>query len=319
MTAILVLNWNGADDTIACLQSLSRAEGEFCVFVIDNGSTDDSVVRIQLWIDSQMTLNASVIALDRNYGFARGNNEGLVAIREQEFDSYLLLNNDTEVMPDFLVRLTEFSARYPEYRVLTPKINYFFDKHKVWNCGGRRFLGFRKYFYAEKHDNSVKKVEKLDVNYITGCAMFFYPELLGSDGRLLTERFFFGEEDFEFAIRMKQRGVKMACVMDSLIYHKVHASTIKSNQVGKLYLHFLNRYIDVRLNCSAWGYFWWTVLNYPLLLRHFVRRGLSWNEASVKAHLLMHEAKSKDSVTYEDFYRLVIDGTYWDRCVTDKG
>ena len=35
---------------------------------------------------------------------------------------------------------------------------------------------------------------------LTGCAMFFYPELLGSDGRLLTERFFFGEEDFEFAI-----------------------------------------------------------------------------------------------------------------------
>ena len=313
MTAILVLNWNGADDTIACLQSLLRAEGDFYVYVIDNGSTDDSVIRIQSWIDAQIDFGAAIIALDRNYGFARGNNEGLLAINKCKYDSYLLLNNDTEVMPDFLVRLTDFSKCHPEYRVLTPKINYYFDKNKIWNCGGIRFLGFRKYFYAEKYDDSVKKIEALKVNYITGCAMFFYPELLKEDGRLLTERFFFGEEDFEFAIRMKQRGVRMACVMDSLIYHKVHASTIKSNQVGKLYVHFLNRYIDVRQNCSAWGNFWWRVLNYPLLLRHFVKRTKSWREAFSKIHRLMDESNLKDSVTYEDFRRLVIDDTYFDK------
>lgn len=312
MTAILVLNWNGADDTIACLQSLSRAEGEFCVYVIDNGSTDDSVVRIQSWIDSQTALNAAIIALDKNYGFARGNNEGLVAIREHKYDSYLLLNNDTEVMPDFLVRLTEFSTRHPEYRVLTPKINYYFDKHKVWNCGGSRFLGFRKYFYAGKHDDSVKMVEKLDVDYITGCAMFFYPELLGCDGRLLTERFFFGEEDFEFSIRMKKLSVKMACVMDSLIYHKVNASTSSLNAVGKLYNHFLNRYVDVRQNYSTFGYLGWKVLNYPILLCHLFKRTQSWCKSFAIAHRLMCEAKKKRSVTYEDFRRLVIDGTYLD-------
>lgn len=311
MTAILVLNWNGADDTIACLQSLACADGEFCVYVIDNGSTNNSVERIQSWIDGQSILKASIIALDKNYGFARGNNEGLLAIRDHKFDSYLLLNNDTEVMPDFLLRLTEFSARNPEYRVLTPKINYFFNKNMVWNCGGRRFLGFRKYFYAGKTDDVVRKVEKLDITYVTGCALFFYPELLSDDGRLLTERFFFGEEDFEFSIRMKQRGVKMACVMDSLIYHKVNASTTNLSSVGKLYNHFLNRYIDVRQKCSAWGNLWWKILNYPLLLRHFLMRTHSLRETFVKTHRLMREAKAKNSVTYDDFRRLVIDGTYF--------
>lgn len=312
MTAILVLNWNGADDTIACLQSLANAEGAFCVYVIDNGSTDDSVARIQSWIDGQTALQASVIALDRNYGFARGNNEGLVAIRNHKYDSYLLLNNDTVVTPGFLVQLTAFSTRNPEYRVLTPKINYYSDRHKIWNCGGRRFLGFRKYFYAEAYDETVREAEMLDVDYITGCALFFYPELLDADGRLLTERFFFGEEDFEFAIRMQRRGVKMACVMSSQIYHKVHASTSNSNQVGKLYIHFLNRYIDVRQNYSSGGYLLWRVLNYPLLLRHFVRRSLSLREAFMMARRLVHDAKLKDSVTYEDFRRLVIEGTYFD-------
>ncbi len=311
MTAILVLNWNGADDTIACLQSLSCAEGEFCVYVIDNGSTDDSVVRIQSWIDAQTVLNASVIALDRNYGFARGNNEGLVAIRDHKFDSYLLLNNDTEVMPDFLVRLTEFSSRNPEYRVLTPKINYYFDKNKVWNCGGRRFLGFRKYFYAGQTDDVVRKVEKLDITYVTGCALFFYPELLNDEGRLLTERFFFGEEDFEFSIRMKKSGVKMACVMDSLIYHKVNASTVKTSAVGKLYMHFLNRYIDVRLSSSSFVYFCWVVVNYPLILRHFRKALNSWHDAYKYVNRLMNEVKTKDSVTYDDFRSLILDNTYF--------
>ena len=318
MTAILVLNWNGVDDTIACLESLARAEGEFYVYVIDNGSTNDSVERIQAWIDGQTVLNASIIALDKNYGFARGNNEGLLAIRGRKFDSYLLLNNDTEVMPDFLVRLTEFSARNPKYRVLTPKINYYFDKNKVWNCGGRRFLGFRKYFYAGQTDDVVSKVEKLDTTYITGCALFFYPELLDDNGRLFTERFFFGEEDFEFSIRMKQRGVKMACVMNSLIYHKVNASTSNISSTNKLYLHFLNRYIDVRQKCSAWGNFCWNVLNYPLILRHFYRSLGSWRKAYAYVKKLMAEVKTKDSVTYDDFRRLMIDNTYFDNDVTLK-
>ena len=51
MTAIIILNWNGADDTIACLQSLAKAEGEFVVYVVDNGSADDSLARIQSWMD----------------------------------------------------------------------------------------------------------------------------------------------------------------------------------------------------------------------------------------------------------------------------
>ena len=37
MTAIIILNWNGADDTLACLESLSQAEGDFCAYVVDNG------------------------------------------------------------------------------------------------------------------------------------------------------------------------------------------------------------------------------------------------------------------------------------------
>ena len=50
--------------------------------------------------------------------------------------------------------------------------------------------------------------------------------------------FFFGEEDFEFSIRMKKANVYMACVLDSLIYHKVGATMGKTQGVSKYYMHF---------------------------------------------------------------------------------
>ena len=125
MTAIIILNWNGADDTLACLDSLAKAEGEFRVYVVDNGSSDDSLQRIGKWLDSHSAFDGRLIPLDKNYGFAIGNNKGIAIARKDNPDSYLLLNNDTEVVPDFLIRLQTFSASYPEYRVLTPKINYY--------------------------------------------------------------------------------------------------------------------------------------------------------------------------------------------------
>lgn len=311
MTAIIILNWNGAADTVKCLQSLVKADGEFVVYVVDNGSSDDSVVRIQSWIDEHDTMDVRLVSLDKNYGFAKGNNMGLKIARELAPDNYLLLNNDTEVTPDFLVRLQEFSARYPKYRVLTPKINYHHDKHKVWNCGGRLFFGFRKYFYAGYTDFDIKEKDFIDISFVTGCALFFYPEILDKDGRLLTERFFFGEEDFEFSMRMKKDSVPMACVLDSLIYHKVSASGSRMHISGKVYLHYLNRFIDIRLNKPSLFYICWVLMNIPLCLCNFYTVCRSFSASMRTMCRLLADARKKEGVTREDFEALVVRNDYF--------
>ena len=48
-TAIILLNWNGADDTIDCLESLVQAKGGFFAVVVDNDSHDDSMERLKAW------------------------------------------------------------------------------------------------------------------------------------------------------------------------------------------------------------------------------------------------------------------------------
>lgn len=311
MTAIIVLNWNGADDTLACLYSLTKAEGEFRVYVVDNGSSDNSITRIETWIKEHRECDVQLVALDRNYGFARGNNKGIAVARQDNPDSYLLLNNDTEVRPDFLVRLQNFSVRNPQYRILTPKINFFYDKQKTWNCGGKLAFGFRKYYYAGQPNSAVRETDYIPISFVTGCALYFYPELLDEQGHLLTERFFFGEEDFELSLRMKEKKVAMACVLDSLIYHKVGATVGKTLGVSKYYMHYLNRFIDVRLHFGAVKYAAWKLLNTPLVARCFYRSTRSIPVTYRLLNCLFRDAKRKDSVTQDDFNRLVLEHTYF--------
>lgn len=311
MTAIIILNWNGADDTLACLESLAKAEGDFRVYVVDNGSSDDSLERIGAWLEAHAEFDGCLVSLDKNYGFARGNNKGIAVARQDNPDNYLLLNNDTEVRPDFLVQLKRFSRKNPVYRILTPKINYYHDKQKIWNCGGVLRFGFRKYHYAGEPNSAVRETDSIPISFVTGCALYFYPELLDEEGKLLTERFFFGEEDFELSLRMKAQNVKMACVLDSLIYHKVGASGNKMHGVGKLYMHYLNRFVDVRLHFAAPKYAVWELLNIPLVARYFYRSTRSVGLTVRLMKQLVGDAKSKDGVTQEDFNRLVLTRNYF--------
>ena len=58
LSCIVVLNWNGAEDTLACLESLAAVRSPSCrVLVVDNGSTDGSVERIrEVFADMKLLL-----------------------------------------------------------------------------------------------------------------------------------------------------------------------------------------------------------------------------------------------------------------------
>ena len=314
---IIILNWNGADDTLACLNSLLALKGSFHALVVDNGSSDDSVERIGQWIGVHNgEISCEILPLDKNYGFAIGNNKGIAYARKYNPDYYLLLNNDTEVTPDFLTKLVTFSQCNPDYRVLTPKIHFFYDKEKIWNCGGKLSLGFRKYYYAGQTDADIKEKEYIPIGFVTGCALFFSPELLDADGRLLTERFFFGEEDFEFSMRMQAEGVKMACVLDSVIYHKVGAATNKNMLPGKTYIYYLNRFINVRQHYGKLFFSVWSSLYRPYIVRTLIKSGCPKCLVSGFIKRLYAEAKIKESVTFDDFTSALNSG--WAQIPTER-
>ncbi len=273
MVAIILVNWNGYKDTIECLDSLQQCiQKDFFVVVCDNGSTNDSISRISQYcadkwpFDSidftdkkpDISINRGHVILyklGQNNGFSRGNNLGIKFASMFNPDYYLLLNNDTIVEPDFLSLLVDFQKKNSQYKVLTPLIHYYYDKHLIWNGGGNIYWGFRIYHFADKNESVIPHKESLPCTYITGCALFFAPEVLDEENRLLTEKFFFGEEDFEFGLRMMRAKVKMACVLNSIIYHKVGGSRNNDKaKIGHTFIHYLNRLIDVKSYLPSWQY-----------------------------------------------------------------
>ena len=317
MTGIILINWNGADDTLACLKSLQKAEGEFFVVVADNASDDDSVQRIGAFIkDNGEEERFYLLPLDENYGFAVGNNKALHFAAQFEPDSYMLLNNDTEVEPEFLIRLLEFASKNPHYSALTPCINYFSEKNIIWECGSDIVMGKRVVKYANKECRLLEGIEYIPVTSISGCALFFKPELLDAKGDIFFDRSFFGEEDLEFSMRMKKRGVKMACVPASVIYHKVGRSRNKMKATafeGKYYMYYLNRLVVLRLHMPALMY-WLIKLTYmPNSFRYFYSVNHSFKYSWKLMMRLYKEADAKYGVSRDDFRALMVNNDYFDK------
>lgn len=311
-TAIILLNWNGADDTIACLTSLSKAQGQLFVVVVDNNSSDDSVVRLKHWKKTHTAdFPLYILAENENHGFAKGNNIGIRFASQYRPDYYMLLNNDTEVEPSFLTTLTAFAGLHEDIKAISPQINYYDDKERVWLCGGKLKFGRRKRYYHNAPASEIKERVFFPITFISGCALFFRPELLSMDGALLTERFFFGEEDFEFSLRMYRQKMKMACLLQSKIYHKVGASRDKIGQKsnwGKDYSYYLAKLICYRLYYSPLKFGLLLVLLLPGCTRNFRRNCGSWSAAVKIVCKLLQDIRVKDSISREDFQNYIKQG-----------
>ena len=264
-----------------------------------------------------------VYCLNENYGFAQGNNRGIALVEQlaenkdsQKPAHYLLLNNDTLVEPDFLEKLETFAEKNPQYVALTPQIRYAEPRSRVWNCGGKMIFGLRKYHYGDQNFSAIKQKEYIKISLLTGCALFAKRELLGNpDARLhkkskkyaqtppsptektdlLTNRFFFGEEDFDFSLRMQEDGKKMACVLDSVIYHKEGGARARFLSAGYLYMGHFNRFIDVRQHWGSVKFFVWKQLYLPYIAFFL----FSKNKMNLKEIVRYQRKLRKESLIFE--------------------
>lgn len=269
---VIILNWNGEMDTLACLESIKNSENmRFLPVLVDNGSKleslnvlkegcsqlfskviclkEDEVINSKNLIVNMTlsnSINDSLIFIENfeNYGFAKGNNIGIKIASLLDSDWVMLLNNDTEIVHNTLTTLDNFITKNNNFVAITPQIRLYSPNDKIWNCGGQlTFFGSRKYFYSNKNINKVPKKGHSLISFVTGCALLFQYKKTG----LLTEDFFFGEEDYEFSLRAQKNKFKMTCVFESIIYHKVGASIKKNNNVlNTIYLYYINRLINTR-------------------------------------------------------------------------
>lgn len=218
--SIIIVNWNGLQDTIECLESLKGITySNYEAIVVDNGSDgDDADILLKKFGDY-----IHVIENDKNYGFTGGNNIGIRYALKKNADYIMLLNNDTIVAPDFLSKLVEVAANNPNTGLLGPKIYLYSEPNKIWFAGGKiSFLSThsnRGYMAIDR--GQFDEMESVD--FLSGSCMLIKRSVLESAG-LLDPIFFFSFEDTDLSLRSIQEGFTNVYVPSSKIWHKVFSS-----------------------------------------------------------------------------------------------
>ena len=138
-TGIVILNYNNAKDTIACLRSLyaTTAVDKIRTVVVDNGSRSEVVEEIRAFISAYIP-SATLLALDKNLGYANGNNEGCKLLyADPEVDYIAILNNDTILLEDFVTPLRAAIESTPDAALVSPLLLRGDGKTIEHNCARR--------------------------------------------------------------------------------------------------------------------------------------------------------------------------------------
>ena len=264
---VVVLNWNGLADTLACLESLGHSEyPALDRVVVDNGSTDGSVSAIHKRFPA-----VTVLENKENLGYTGGNNRGLRHALAQGADYALLLNNDTEVAPDMLGRLVEAVESDSQVGLAGPTIYYYGQPDVIWSAGGMANWrhGSTTMVGVDEPDRGQFGVEPRTVDFASGCALLARSEVLKQVG-LLDERFFAYFEEVEWCVRAARAGYKTVHVPAAHIWHKIAPSARAASPLAHYYMT-RNRLLFLRINAaapSAWLH---------TLIAEYLRTLISWS------------------------------------------
>jgi GT2 family glycosyltransferase len=216
---VVVVNWNGAADTIACLESLAAARpGPLHVTVVDNGSTDRSIEIILRWIRGHEPLNVFLDIAHENRGFAGGNNQGLADLeRDTRVTHFLLLNNDATVAPDFFAVMARAIADEPDAGLLGATIYEADDSGRVWYAGGviQPLRARTRHHTALPPDGAARPT-----GFVTGCALMIARHALEALGPLADCYFPLYMEDVEYSYRAHAAGLKVRYVPQAVVHHR---------------------------------------------------------------------------------------------------
>lgn len=235
--AIVILNWNGKKWLEKFLPNVVEHSQNAEVYVIDNGSTDDSNDFLQTNFPS-----VKIIKNDKNYGFAGGYNEGLKKIGAE---IYCLLNSDVEVTENWTQPILELFNSDENITAIQPKVLSYNQKtHFEFAGAAGGFIDNLGYPYCRGRVFDKLEVDKGQYNdeteifWASGCAMFIRSKDFWNQNGF-DERFFAHQEEIDLCWRLINSGKKIYYTGKSTVYH-VGGGTLSKQSPQKTYLNFRN-------------------------------------------------------------------------------
>lgn len=246
LVAVVVLNWNGRDDTVRCVESVQRLRyPNFTVVVVDNGSTDGSVKTL-----SERFTGLEILETGSNLGYAGGNNVGLAWSARRGADFVLILNNDTIVEPDMLTELIRVAGGDRTIGVVGPKVLCEPDRRFIYSCGESQSLWFNRRRIATGRPDGDVETDPRDVDYVVGCAILVSRDFIERVGPL-DEVFFAYYDEVDWCFRGRRLGFRVVCAPAAVVYHRGEASSGKGLNPITAYYRTRNWVYFMRKHASA--------------------------------------------------------------------
>jgi GT2 family glycosyltransferase len=221
--AIIIVNYNKKDLLEKCLMSLARQENApHTVFVVDNGSKDESVAMVQEKFPA-----TSVIDMGYNSGFCKANNVGIQKALDDGYSNIILLNNDTEVDENFIASGVAELDVTAKIGMVAPRI-LFHAKRDTIDSAGIAITTDGMAVNRLLHQPSHKGDKQCEVFCPAGAAAFFAAEVLRDivqDGMYFDEDYAYYFEDLDMGWRARLRGWKCVYTPDSIVYHHGSATS----------------------------------------------------------------------------------------------
>lgn len=235
LVSIVILNWNGLEDTKICLKYAKQIDYDnFEIIVVDNGSSANekeylSKLKGIKYVDNPL-----------NRGFTGGHIDGL---KYAAGDYIMLLNNDAVVKPDYLRKAIPI--------FLDKTVGAVGGKAFFWNDESPLMDEYNKFYSYQEIDPYTGEARSLqydsgaiqEVNNVSGSAVIVSREAITSVGYLYEPFFAYFEETDLFA-RMKRAGYRVLYNPNLMIWHKNGASS--GTSAGSYFFYyqiFRNRFI----------------------------------------------------------------------------
>ncbi|HEV3319570.1 MAG TPA: glycosyltransferase family 2 protein [Solirubrobacteraceae bacterium] len=218
----IVLSWNGREDTLRCLQSLTEVEHpDFAIVCVDNGSADGTQEAVRSRFPQVELIEAGA-----NLGYSGGNNLGLRYALEHGARWMMLVNNDAIVAPDVISGFERVAGKRPRAGILAGKV-YFADRPQtIWFAGQRvsELLGYSGRPRGYGRPDGPRYSQIRSTGRAVGALMAISREAVDAIG-LLDEDLFAYVEDVDWALRVRRAGFEVLLAPDAHAWHLVSAST----------------------------------------------------------------------------------------------
>lgn len=220
---IIVLNWNGIEDTEKCITTLLKQGYEnYKILIVDNGSKDDSKQRIHTLVN-QHPDKLTALFNPVNKGFAGGVNTGITYGLKNNFDAIVLFNNDAIADKKWLSTLV--NASNTNDASITTGLLLHADGKTIDSTGDF----YSTWGIAFPRQRGALTETAPDSGFVFGASggSSLYKSSLFKDIGLFDETFFAYYEDADISFRAQLAGHKVYYTKDAVAYHKQGATSNK--------------------------------------------------------------------------------------------